>query len=314
MGTLKTFVTTTVATSKLFVKKHAPEILIGAGIIGGVATVVLACTETLHAEEVLDIHTQNIETIHNAEKQASKGIVVYTEDDKRKDLVLTYANTAKNFAKLYLPSIALGTASVGLILWGAKIQKARYLGAVAAYAALDERFQAYKMAVDKTYGEGTSERMELAANDIIQERMTKTVIDEDGTVNTKATYTNWDIDRLFEETNRYWVNDATLNCAHIKGVQTLAQAKLDSRGYLFLNEVYDALGFPKTRAGQVVGWVKSKGSEPTKVIDFGISPTSYGKIPDSLRRFLDGNEPSVFLHFNVDGPILFRDDLDIENA
>lgn len=47
--------------------------------------------------------------------------------------------------------------------------------------------------------------------------------------------------------------DRTLR--QIKCQESLAQQKLECDGYLFLNDVYDMLDLPKTKAGQVVGWI-----------------------------------------------------------
>ena len=73
---------------------------------------------------------------------------------------------------------------------------------------------------------------------------------------------------------------------------------LISRGHVFLNEVYDALGFERTEAGNVVGWVLNKDGD--NYIDFGI----YDITSPGGRLFVNGQEPSILLDFNVDGYIL----------
>ena len=72
---------------------------------------------------------------------------------------------------------------------------------------------------------------------------------------------------------------------------------LNLRGHVFLNEVYDALGIPRTSAGAVVGWVLNGGGD--NYIDFGIYDASVEK----RRDFVNGRESSIFLDFNVDGVI-----------
>ena len=46
-------VTRTLGSVKLFGIKHAPEMLIGTGIVCMVGTVILACTETVKASDVM---------------------------------------------------------------------------------------------------------------------------------------------------------------------------------------------------------------------------------------------------------------------
>lgn len=70
--------------------------------------------------------------------------------------------------------------------------------------------------------------------------------------------------------------------------------RLALKGHVFLNEVYDKLGIERTPEGQIVGWVYDKGSG---YIDFGLDS------PES-DTFMSGKERSVWLDFNVDGPIL----------
>ena len=81
----------------------------------------------------------------------------------------------------------------------------------------------------------------------------------------------------------------------------LANDKLHAHGHLFLNEVYDMLDIPRSKAGQVVGWVHTK--EKPAYVDFGIFET-YKK----NRDFVNGYERCILLDFNVTGNIL--DDFD----
>jgi hypothetical protein len=68
------------------------------------------------------------------------------------------------------------------------------------------------------------------------------------------------------------------------------------RGHVFLNEVYDALGIERTKAGSVVGWVMGEGRANS--IDFGLYD---GR--ERARAFVNGYERTIILDFNVDGVI-----------
>ena len=61
------------------------------------------------------------------------------------------------------------------------------------------------------------------------------------------------------------------------------------------------LGIPRTREGQLVGWVYKKGNpNGDNFVDFGIFSSNR---PNSV-NFVNGYEPTIILDFNVDGPIL----------
>ena len=80
--------------------------------------------------------------------------------------------------------------------------------------------------------------------------------------------------------------------------QQYANDRLRAVGHLFLNEVYDRLDIPKTKAGQIVGWVYDpKNPKGDNFVDFGMC--------EMLRQTDDGErEPVILLDFNVDGNIL----------
>lgn len=91
--------------------------------------------------------------------------------------------------------------------------------------------------------------------------------------------------RFFEKgNNRDWVDDDEMNDLFLRCQQHYANDRLHVMGHLFLNEVLDMLGFERTRAGVVTGWLK----RPDSYVDFG------------AERTLDGR---IKLTFNVDGVI-----------
>jgi len=66
-----------------------------------------------------------------------------------------------------------------------------------------------------------------------------------------------------------------------------------------LNEVYDMLGIPRSKAGAVVGWILSKDKDADNYINFGI----FEGRTDVARDFVNGLEGAILLDFNVDGVI-----------
>jgi hypothetical protein len=95
--------------------------------------------------------------------------------------------------------------------------------------------------------------------------------------------------RSFDETNSNWSDRLEYNEMFLKVQESYFNDKLAARGHLFLNEVYDALGFERVPQGQLIGWIHSDGERVifrlTKTdnaifIEFNItnSDTMYHKI------------------------------------
>ena len=86
----------------------------------------------------------------------------------------------------------------------------------------------------------------------------------------------------------------------LKRQQNFANEKLQTNGFLFLNDVYEMIGIPKTKAGQIVGWIyDEKNPVGDNFVDFGI----YDVNNEAKRDFVNGYERSILLDFNVDGNI-----------
>lgn len=102
----------------------------------------------------------------------------------------------------------------------------------------------------------------------------------------------------FDETCAAWTKDAESNKFFLINQQAYANEKLKANGYLFLNDVLDMLGIPRTKVGQVVGWIYDKdNTSGDNFVDFGLYA------PHNT-NFVNGYEKSVLLNFNVDGDIL----------
>ena len=65
--------------------------------------------------------------------------------------------------------------------------------------------------------------------------------------------------RFFDENNRLWMKDNVMNMFILNDQRKYIYDLLATRGYLFLNEVYDMLGFSRTKNGQLVGWTYKEG-------------------------------------------------------
>ena len=294
----------------LKIKKYSPEILMVAGIVGTVTAAVTACKATL---KVKDVMSEKEELQNDIHKCLENPDVDYTEEDGKKDLTTVYAQTGVKLIKLYAPSVILGGASIASIVMGQKILKKRNIALAAAYTAVDKGFKKYRANVVDRFGEKVDK--ELRYN-IKAKEVEKKITDKNGKEKTVKEI-QYDIEgnpleniseyaRFFDEaTSTEHHKDAEYNLMFLRRQQDYANEVLKAKGHLFLNDVYEMLGIPKTKAGQIVGWIyDEKNPNGDNFVDFGIYRLSGNEVYDERKRaFVNGYERNILLDFNVDGPI-----------
>lgn len=286
-------------------KKHSPEILVAAGVVGIVTSGVMACKATLKVNEVLDKTREEIDKIHDAE---DKGVTPagksYDENDVKKDLTIVYVQTGVKLAKLYAPAIAVGMLSIAGIVASNRILRKRNLALAAAYATVDRGFKEYRGRVIERFGKELDRELKY---NIKAEEVEKVEKDENGNekivkqqVNTATINERSSTSRIFDETCPNWEKNAEYNNMFLRQTESWANRKLQENGYLFLNDVYDMLGFQRSQEGQILGWIYDP-KDPTcaNYVSFGIDD-----IHDEQKRlFVNGYERSIILDFNTDGDI-----------
>lgn len=286
----------------LILQKHSPTIMFAAGVVGVVATAVLASRATLKLDEVLDEH-ENVKTL--AMFEVGNDNSNYDDDDYKHDMVVLHIRTALGIAKLYAPAIIVGAATIGLLTGAHVVVSRRNIALTAAYAALDKGFREYRQRVIGEYGAdkddefrfGTVERkVEVQGKD--GEFKTKVVKELDP--NGYSVYA-----RFFDEASPQWQKNPEYNRIFLQCQQTYANNMLHARGHVFLNEVYDMLGLERSSAGAVVGWVLGHGDD---FVDFGI----FNENHERARMFVNGIERSIRLDFNVAG--LIYDKIGVKNG
>ncbi len=288
----------------LQLKKHSPEILLAVGVVGVVASGVMACKATLKVQEIVDDAKGKIDTIHEVSNDPSMA-EKYTEEDSKKDLAIVYTQTAVKMVKLYGPSVALGVASLGCMIGSNRILNKRNVALAAAYTAVDKSFKEYRGRVIERFGKQMDK--ELRYNIKAQE-IEEVSVDEKGKEVTKKStvevmdpnaYSPYSI--VFDDGNTGWDSDPELTKYFLIQQQNWANDRLKAKGHLFLNEVYDMLGAKRTKAGAQVGWVyDEKNPVGDNYVDFGIFDIRSPK----ARDFVNGLEKVIVLDFNVDGVIL----------
>ena len=286
-------------------KKHSPEILVVAGVVGTVASAVMACKATLKVNDILEETKVEIEKVKTVVADETISEEKYSEQDAKKDLAIIYAHTGIKLVKLYGPSIILGTLSITGILASNNILRKRNIALAAAYKAIDTGFKEYRSRVVERFGEELDK--ELRYN-VKAKEIKEKVVDENGkektvkkTINVADPNFYSDYARCYDDGCKGWVKDSEYNLMFLKNTQSFMNEKLRAQGYLFLNDVYDALGIPRSKAGQVVGWIyDEKNPNGDNFVDFGI----YDLYKEGSRDFVNGYERTIWLDFNVDGPIL----------
>lgn len=301
---------TTLSKTVFSVRKHSPEILMVTGVVGVITSAVMACKATTKASGIIEEAKSQVETVHDILERKDISEETYSVEDSKKDLAIIYAQTAVKFIKLYAPSVILGMTSLTAMITSNRILRNRNVALAAAYTTVDTAFKSYRKRVADRFGEEVEKEIRHNVKAMkIEEKTT----DENGKEKTvKKTVKVADLApyspyaKIFDEYNPNWQKDPEYNLMFIKSVENYANDMLKSKRRLFLNEVYDMLGFEKTKAGQVVGWVYDP-EDPVgdNYVDFGLYDI-YTHNPREAERksaFVNGYERSCILDFNVDGNI-----------
>lgn len=293
--------TTKFRLTELKVKKASPEILIVAGVIGTVASAVLACKATTKLGMILGESKETVEKIQQCAEDESLADQ-YSKDDAKKDLTITYIQTGMKIVKLYAPAVSLGVLSLTGIVASNQILRKRNIALAAAYATVDKTFKEYRSRVVERFGEAVDQ--ELRYN-VKAKTIEETVVDpKTGKEKTKPQTVN--VSELgdspyaiyFDETCKAYETDRNYNLMTLKVAQQIANDKLIAEKFLFLNDIYESLGKPRTKEGQIVGWVYRPGNPVgDNYVDFRVS--------EQNREMPDGSIKKYFvLDFNVDGNVL----------
>lgn len=294
----------TLGRTGLKLKKYSPEIFLAAGVVGVVASTIMACKATTKISGILEESKDTVNTIHEYLEEPDKK-EEYTEEDSKRDLLIVYRDTAFDLAKIYAPSVVLGAVSIASILASHNIIRKRNAAISAALTMTEKTFKEYRGRVVERFGKEVDHQLRY---NIKAKEIKETVVDENGeektvtkTVDVADPNTYSDYARFFDDGCTAWEKDPEYNLTFLKAQQRYANDLLVARGHLFLNEVYDMLGIPRSQAGQVVGWVYNK-ENPVgdNFVDFGI----YDMYKEKNRDFVNGYERTILLDFNVDGNIL----------
>jgi hypothetical protein len=281
---------------KLAAKAHAPTIMVVSGVASMGGSVIMASKKTLEIEQTLAPHVESLEKIQSGLDLNLDG---YDIKAARKDQGIVYGRVAVDMVKLYWIPGVLFTGGACLVFGGHRIMLKRNASLALAFTGVQKAFAAYRQRVRDEFGPMVDQGM-LTGHKQIE------VIDDDGKVQVVNTR-DWDAqstdpyNRVFAqgETSQ-WIDDLAVNKLFIQNQQRMAQILLGQRGYLYLSEVYEALGFPETDISRVVGWKERRnpdGSKDIPVLDFGLDTP----LPDDWKH---SREKAIYLDFNCQGLII----------
>ena len=303
---IKTALISTIGKVTFWGREHSPELLLAMGGLSMIGSVITACRGTLKFQKVIEKHNERLDKLKLIEEKQANGTAGENADiDVKQYRKSVYLDTVWQGAKCYGPTLLLMIGGFACFMASNGIIKGRYISMAAAYAGVLKDKEHLEEQVAKEFGEDKLSELkgEKPSSDIFKS--------EDGEVKEvegeKVTYSTYA--KFFDESNPNWEKNPESNRTFLQIKQNWANHRLQTRGYLFLNEVYEMLEMEKTQAGQIMGWVyykdpaKAKEMGSANFVDFGI----FNKDSVAARNFVNGTERSILLDFNVDAkPVLGR--------
>ena len=267
------------------VRKHLPEILLIAGTVGAGASFVGGCKATLKLDEILDEHVETLEKVKNGQELAAEKGAEYSEEDQKKDTIITYLHTGWELVKLYGPWVLLLILSLLSIWKSHAVMRQRNLGLATLVSSANVALTEARDRVREKYGE-EAERIIFDGGDVCEvgrlEPGKKPKIEKQKTYPDKPIGA---VSLLFDETSAYWHKDsARANAMLARNIQDAMNRKLNIyHEDVTVKDLADRFGIKSLSKEEkamwlVTGWEAPKDNEPAKYIDLGLDS-------DRLRDF-----------------------------
>lgn len=277
----------------LKLQKASPKIMFVAGTAGVIAAGVMACRSTLKFSETLEPTEKKLQQAHD-EALVNED---YLNGEYQKDLIKIKVHTVLNVAKLYAPAVGVAVISIGLLTSAHVVQNRRAAAMSAAYATLKEGYDRYRDRVTEKLGVEEEQKLRhgvRVVEEVVEGKDGKTKVVKHARADGLSPYS-----QLFTEGNANWSPNPENNWFFLNAQRNYWNDRLQAYGFVFLNEIHESLGMPRTKEGQVVGWLAGE-KNGDGYIDFGIDADRNPQV----REFMSGGEGSIWLDFNVDGAIL----------
>lgn len=304
--------------AELKIKAASPEILLVSGLALMAGAVVTAVIASRKHDEIMDEHMESLEeakasvilpeAADEEDNPEEREAIVVDQKEINRKVRRVYCRTAAKMVKLYAPTIGLMALSAACFIGMHNIQAGRYAAMSGAYASIKEAFDQYQARNIELNGEDNHKLCKYGWHE-------EEVTNEDGTVEKKKVMnTPADLEKQAEDkkamglepfhdqdfifsrnTSGSYRGNPALDQMFLEAVEKNCRVVLESKGFLTVNDVLDALGMERTVEGMYQGWVKGCGPE-----------LSIGWHDPFNNRFLAGypNEP-VSLSFNIHGNVVY---------
>ena len=195
----------------------------------------------------------------------------------------------------YAIPFTLYAATIAFVMGSYTIQKNRMKALSATLASVSASYAALVAKLKNGAEHG------LTAKEVLDGVEVKTSVDENGNVVEEKVQGDpvetSPYKFRFDKYSINWEKDKFQNQCTLISEENWANDVLSLQGYLFLNDVLDRLGIPRTKAGQIVGWVKN---------GEGDGYVSFGTFDCSKYEDIRYDENAFDLEFNCDGDILCK--------
>lgn len=291
------YLTRAIGAVKLFGKAHGPTIMVTTGVVSMGAGAIVGARKTLYLEDALVDHAHTLEQIELGRQNLH--LESYDNKKAQSDRIKVYTRAGFDVCKLYALPGTLFIGGAALVFGGHHLMVKRNATLALAFTALKKVHDAYRQNVRDQWGSEADQAM-LGGYSM------KEVIDPDTNEVKMVPQRDWDqsamdpYNRVFGPDSSQFENDLSVNKLFIQNQQKFAQILLGQRGYLYLSEVYESLGFPESDISRVVGWKVTRNPDGTKnipVVDFGLDKAHHDDF-----KYSRNNE--VYLDFNCQGLIV----------
>lgn len=215
-------------TAKVFLTKHAPEILTGIGVVGMIATPIMAVKATPAALKAIEADSRKN---HDDDPHAAtKGEVV------------------KSAWRYYVPAVVTGGVSIACVVGASAVNLKRNAALATAYALSESALKEYKENVLGVVGEKKEEeiRDRIAGN-----RIKANPVDDAMIIDTHAGET-----LCFDDfSGRYFKSDIE----SLRRAQNETNRQMLYDDVVSLNDFYNAINLPEIGLGEDFGWSVQKG-------------------------------------------------------
>lgn len=295
-------ITTAFYTGVARISKHAPTILSVTASAGVIATGYLAWKAGTRFEDVEGRDwDRRKECLRNADTIPDEDVPKI----ERKNRILFILDTVRTVA----PAAIVGAATITMIYFSNSISKKRLAAMGAAYATLQTAFDGYKRTMVEALGKESVDKIlkpklpnvgKSAEEILSSDNKSDAANVSDAVVNSLKALSPY-ARIIAEESSTCWDPNEDYTSQNLTAVQLWANRRLERKGHLFLNEVFDQLGLSRTREGAVVGWLKN--GEGDNYVSFGDFDASIYRVPSDDYTRVDSN---FIVDFNVDGVIWDR--------